>query len=164
MNSISVSSAPSSRVLGFASFWANVILPAPWEAALESMIFDLLINMQEVLFSYCPIPLFSALASLHYCFSRCAAGDRGQPHPFTEWHSMRRRKGREEILLGTSPNEQINASVPQGMQEWGRIYWDPEDQAKAFTQKQLPQSMNRSLFTLAQQYISLKPVIGQNCN
>lgn len=93
----------------------------------------------------------------------CSQGQR--PATPLHWVALNEEKKRgRKILPGTSPNEQINASVPQEMQERGRIYWDPKDQAKALTQKQLPQSMNRSLFTLAQQYISLEPLIGQSCN
>lgn len=68
---------------------------------------------------------------------------------------MRRRKGGEKILPCTSPNEQINASVPQEMEagERERSYWYPKDQAKTLTQSHLPRAMNRSLFNLAQQYL-----------
>lgn len=129
----------------------------PWKAALESMIFDLLINMQEVSFLAAQSPFSQPWLPSITVFHDVQPGTEASHTPSLSATQWGEEKGEKKILLGTSPNEQINASVPQGMQEWVGVYWDPEDQAKAFTQKQLPQSMNRSLFTLAQQYISLEP-------
>lgn len=43
--------------------------------------------------SYRPASALSPISQLlHYCFSWCAVGERDQPHPSTEWHSMSRRK------------------------------------------------------------------------
>lgn len=159
MNSINNPAGLSLRVSGLALLGTNVIPSPPTlqplgdssEATLESMIFHLLMNMQVFLSpSPCPILLFStAPVSLYPCFSWCAVRERGQPHPFAEWHSKRRRKGEGKIRPGTSPNEQINASVPEETERVRKregSYWDLRDQAKTLTQKQLPQAMNRSLF------------------
>lgn len=74
--------------------------------------FILLMNMQwELLYWQ---DAFPSSLSLHFpllCFSECALGERGQPHPSAEWHSMKREG--KKTLPGPSPNEQINASVSQ---------------------------------------------------
>lgn len=137
--------------------------------ALESLIFDLLMNMQGVLLlaSPCPIPLFLTHTLFHHCFSWCAVGERGQPHPSTEWHSMSRRKGEEKsclVLPLMSKSMHLSLKRGKGRKREG-CYWDPKDQAKTLTQKQLPHAMNRSLFfNSAQQYISPEPLIEQSCN
>lgn len=109
MDSISNSAVQSLRVSQLTLLWINVTPthpPPPWSqrfrANLESMIFHLLMNMQVVLSARPlpnPPPFFFSSGFPHQCFSLCAVGDRGQPHPSTEWHSMRRRKGVEKSCL-----------------------------------------------------------------
>lgn len=137
-------------------------------AALESMIYDSLMNMHEVFLSAscCPIPLFSTPASLHYCFSWCAVGERGQPHPSAEWHSMRRRKEEEKSCLVLPL---MSKSMHLSLKRWER-----EKEREAIgTPRTRPKHSHRSsyhmlwigaFFNLAQQYISPEPLIGQSCN
>lgn len=126
-------------------------------AALKSMILFFFLSADEYatslspLPSRCPIPLFWAHASLHCWFSWCAVGERGQPHPCAEWHSMRRRK-EEEKSCRVLPL--MSKSMHLSLKRWKRgrrkrereAIGKPEDQAKTLTQKQLPHAMNRSLF------------------
>lgn len=144
------------------------LLDQACRAALESVIFDLLMNMQQVFLSpsRCPIPLFSTAACLYFCFSRCAVGERGQPHPSAEWHSMRRRKGEgKSCLVLPLMSKSMHLSLKRW--EWVKkrdAIGTPRTRPKHSSQKQLPHAMNRSLFNLAQQYIGPEPLIGQSCN
>lgn len=156
MNPINHSAGPSLRVSGLALLGTNVI-PAPptlqplgdsSEATLESMIFHLLMNMQVFLSpSPRPILLFStAPVSLYPCFSRCAVRERGQPHPFAEWHSKRRRKGGEKSgLVLPLMSKSMHLSLKR-RREWERARGKLLAQAKTLTQKQLARAMNGSLF------------------
>ena len=128
MNSISDSLQLTLRVSRLALLGTNVLYLPPLQhlatytkscrAALESMIFHYLMNMQVFLFAGpFPILLFSAPASLITVFMMCSGGER--PATPLHWVALNeeKKKGRK-ILPGTSPNEQINASVPQ---EMGRL-------------------------------------------
>lgn len=162
MNSISNSAELSLRVSGLTLLGTNVMLPppplqpiatsrrGPAEQPRNQWFFDSLMNMQEVFLSAsrCPIPLFSSsrFPPLLF-FMMCSRGER--PATPLRWVALNEEKKRgRKILPGTSPNEQINASVPQERREGERekSYWDPEDQAKTLAQKQLPHALNRSLF------------------
>lgn len=82
----------------------------------------------------CPIPLFSASVSLHPCFSRCAVGERGQPRPSAEGHSMVRRKGEEKSCLVLSlMSKSMHLSLKRQEREKERRYWDLKDEAKTLT-------------------------------
>lgn len=157
MNSISNSAALSLRVSGLTLLGTNVIPPPPQshlcttaELLLWNQWFFICWWICKSSYRLAPAQssFFTAPAYFHHCFSRCAVGERGQTHPFTEWHSMRRRKGEEKSCLVLPL---MSKSMHLSLKRWRkwereRSYWDPKDQAKTLTQKQLPHAMNRSLF------------------
>lgn len=108
--------------------------------------FGLLMNMQDVsyLSSSLPNPPFlnSSWPPLLF-FMMCSQGER--PATPLSWVALNEEKKRgRKILPGPFPNEQINASVLQEMQEGEgrqRSYWDSKAQAKMLTQKQLPHAI-----------------------
>lgn len=179
MNSISNSAELSLRVSGLALLGTNVMLPPPLQPIATSRqgpaeqpwnqwFFDLLMNMQEVFLSAsrCPIPLFSSPASLHYCFSWCAVGERGQPHPSAEWHSMRRRKGEEKsCLVLPLMSKSMHLSLKRGEREKERrAIGTPRTRPKHSHRSSYHMLWIGAFFNFAQQYISSEPLIGQSCN
>lgn len=116
----------------------------------------------------CPILLFSAPTfRLALFFTMCTEGER--PATPLCWVALNeKKKRRRKILAGTSPNEQINASVPQEKAQSGRKEWDAIG-----TPKTRPKHSHRSSYhmlwigaflNLAQQYISPEPFIETSCN
>lgn len=180
MNPINNFAILSLRVSGLTLLRTNVMRPPTHSRSqplldkayrvVESMIFDLLMNMQGVFLSAsrCPIPLFSAPTSLHHCFSWCAVGERGQPHPSAEWHSMRRRKEEEKSCLVLPL---MSKSMHLSLKRWER---EKKKEREAIgTPRTRPKHSHRSsyhmlwigaFFNLAQQYISPEPLIEQSCN
>lgn len=160
MNSISNSAILSLRVSGLTLLGTNVITP-PFQIPATSRQDVQSCGINDFWFAdeYArsrligePLPnppFLSSSFPLSLFFMMCSGGER--PATPLRWVALNEeKKGGRKILPGTSPNEQINASVPQemgeGERERERSYWDPKDQAKTLTQKQLPHAMNRSLF------------------
>lgn len=84
------------------------------------------------LYSLAQSSFFYFYCSSHFAptlFSRCAAREKGQPHPCTEWHSMRRRKGEvKSCLVLPLMSKSMHLSL-KGWREWkrGRSFWDFDD-------------------------------------
>lgn len=101
-------------------------------------------------------PPFSTPASLHPCFSRCAVGERGQPRPCAEYHSMSRRKEEEKpCLVLPLMSKSMHLSLKRQERE--------KEREAIGTQKMRPKHSHRgsyhmvwmgAFFNLAQQYIS----------
>lgn len=180
MNSISKSAILSLRVSGLTLLGTNVMLPPPLQPILDEacraveqpwnqwfLIRWWICKKSSYRLAAAQSPfLFSAPASLHYCFSWCAVGERGQPHPSAEWHSMRRRKGEEKSCLVLPL---MSKSMHLSLKRWER-----EKEREAIgTPRTRPKHSHRgsyhmlwigAFFNLAQQYISPEPLIGQSCN
>lgn len=170
MNFISVSLEIRLRVSGLTLHGTSVILPTPTSRQRQPwnqwFLICWWICKKSYLASCSPIPLFSTSAPLHDCFSRCAVRERGQPHPSTEWHSMRRRKGEEKSCLVLSL---MSKSMHQSLKRSER----EKEREKLLGPQGPGQNTHRSsyrmlwigaFFNLAQQYLSPEPLIGQTCN
>lgn len=131
--------------------------PATSRATRESLISHLLMNMQvflsaslwPILLSFPPGSRFPP--SLF--FTMCSEGER--PATPLRWVALNEEKKRGREKKKSCPvlplmSKSMHLSLKR-RREWERerSYWDPGDQAKTLTQKQLPHAMNRSLFKLS---------------